>query len=143
MSEQQNIELIKSGYAAFIGADLQTLLDLFSEDLDFQHPMPQTIWPWAGKRKGRAGLAEFIAGINETIEYPQFEPREFIASGDRVAVLVFERCRVKATGVEFDNFYVHVFKFTGGKVSQFLIFEDTAPVIAALQGYRKYLSPSG
>jgi uncharacterized protein len=137
MGDQQNVELIKSVYAAFTRGDLQTLLDFFSEVLDFQHPMSQTIWPWAGKRKGREGLTEFIAGINGTIEYPQFEPREFIASDDRVVVLFFEHGRVKATGVEFDNLYVHVFKFKGGKVSQFMIFEDTAPVIAALQGYRK------
>jgi uncharacterized protein len=137
MSEQQNIELIKSGYAAFTRGDLQTILDLGSEDLDFQHPMPQTIWPWAGKRKGRAGYAEFLAGINETLEYEQFETREFIAQGDHVAVLCFERTRVRATGVVFEIFEVHVFKFKGSKVAQFLVFEDTAPIIAALQGYRK------
>jgi hypothetical protein len=32
---------------------------------------------------------------------------------------------------------VHVFTFKSSKVVQFLIFEDTAPIIAALQGYRK------
>lgn len=137
MSEQQNVELIKSAYAAFTRGDRQTLLDLFSEDLDFQHPMSQSIWPWAGKRKGRAGFAEFLAGLDETVEYEQFEPREFIAQGDHVAVLVFERSRVKRTGVAFDNSYMHVFKLKGGKVVQLLIFEDTAPIIAALQGYRR------
>jgi ketosteroid isomerase-like protein len=137
MSEQQNVELIKSGYAAFTRGDRQALLDLFSDDLDFQHPMPQSIWPWAGKRNGRAGFAEFLAGLDETVEYEQFEPREFIAQGDRVAVLVFERSRVKATGVVFDNPYMHVFKLKGVKVVQFLVFEDTAPIIAALQGYRR------
>src|SRR5229473_8081222 len=104
MSEQQNVELIKSVYAAFTRGDRQTLLDLFSEGLDFQHPMPQSIWPWAGKRSGRAGFAEFLAGLDDTVEYEQFEPREFIAQGDHVAVLVFERSRVKTTGVAFDNF---------------------------------------
>jgi|SRR5690348_9835829 len=137
MSEQQNIELIKSGYAAFTRGDRPALLDLFSEDLDFQHPMPQSIWPWAGKRNGRAGFAEFLAGLDETVEYEQFEAREFIAQGDLVAVLVFERSRFKATGVVLDNFFVHVFKFKNMKVVQFLIFEDTAPIIAALQGYRR------
>ena len=137
MSEQQNVELIKSGYAAFTRGDRQALLDLFSEDLDFQHPMSQSIWPWAGKRSGRAGFAEFLAGLDETVEYEQFEPREFIAQGDLVAVLVFERSRVKATGVAFDNAYMHVFKVKGVKVVQFLVFEDTAPIIAALQGYRR------
>jgi ketosteroid isomerase-like protein len=137
MSEQQNVELIKSGYAAFTRGDRQALLDLFSDDLDFQHPMPQSIWPWAGKRNGQAGFAEFLAGLDETVEYEQFEPREFIAQGDRVAVLVFERSRVKATGIVFDNPYIHVFKLKGVKVVQFLVFEDTAPIIAALQGYRR------
>jgi uncharacterized protein len=137
MSEQQNVELVKSGYAAFARGDRQALLDLFSEDLDLQHPMPQAIWPWAGKRKGRAGLAELTAGLYETLEYEQLEPRQFIAENDHVAALLFERTRVKRTGVVFEISEVHLFKFKGGKIVQFLIFEDTAPIIAALQGYRK------
>ena len=67
MSNQQNVELIKSSYAAFTRGDLQTFLDFFSEDVDFQHPMSQAIWPRAGKRNSRAGLAEFLVGINETL----------------------------------------------------------------------------
>jgi uncharacterized protein len=116
------------------------MLQMVSEDLDFQHPMPQSIWPWAGRRTGRQGLAEFFAGLAGTIEYDQFEPREFIAQGDFVAVVLFERGRVRATGVTFDNLYVIVFKFAQGKVTQIRIFEDTAPIIAALQDYRKLAS---
>ena len=137
MSEQQNIDLIKRAYAAFKRGDLQTLSGFVSEDLDFQHPMPQSIWPWAGKRNGRAGFAEFLQGLGEVIEYDELEPREFIASDDHVAVIVFEHGIVKATGIPFDNLYVHVFKFTGSKVVQLLIFEDTAPIIAAMQCYRR------
>lgn len=137
MSEQKNCDLVKQGYAAFMHRDIRTLLDLLDDDLDFQHPMPQSIWPWAGQRKGRQGFADFINGLSQAIELEQFEPREFIAQGDYVTVLVFEHGRVKATGVAFDNSYVHVFRFRDGKVVQFLIFEDTAPIIAALQGYRK------
>jgi hypothetical protein len=54
-----------------------------------------------------------------------------------VVSLLSERMRAKATGVSFDNPHVHVFKIIDGKIAQFLIFEDTAPIIAALQGYRK------
>ena len=52
-------------------------------------------------------------------------------------MIVFEHGIVKATGIALDNLYVHVFKFTGSKVVQLLIFEDTAPIIAAIQGYRR------
>jgi uncharacterized protein len=137
MSEQDNIELVKSGYSAFGRGDIQALFALMADDLEFQHPMPQSIWPWAGRRKGRQGYAEFLAGLSETVEYEQFEPREFIAQNEWVAVLVFERTRVKATGVVFEISEIHLFKLKDGKAAQFMVFEDTAPIIAALQGYRK------
>jgi uncharacterized protein len=137
MSERDNVELVKRIYFTFAQGKVEEMLQMFSEDLDFQHPMPQSIWPWAGHRKGRQGLAEFVKGVNEIIEFEQFEPREFIAQGECVVVLSFERGRVKTTGVAFDNPYVHVFKIKNGKAVQMLIFEDTAPIIAALQGYRK------
>jgi hypothetical protein len=31
--------------------------------------MPQSIWPWAGKRNGRAEFAEIHRGKNDTVEY--------------------------------------------------------------------------
>jgi ketosteroid isomerase-like protein len=99
--------------------------------------MPQLIWPWAGRRKARAGFAEFVAGIYETLEYEQFEAREYIPEKDRVSVVLFERTCVKASGVIFEIDEVHVFKFKDGRVVQLMIFEDTAPIIAAPQAYRK------
>jgi uncharacterized protein len=137
MSEQQNVELIKSAYAAFTRDDRQTLLDLISGDVDFQHPMPRSIWPWAGHSRGRDAFARFLDGLAQTTETERLEPREFIAQGDKLVVLMFERFRIKATGIAVDNSYVHVFTIKNGKVAQFLVFEDTAPIIAALQGGEK------
>jgi ketosteroid isomerase-like protein len=68
MSEQDNIRLTKTWYNVFVSGDTQAILDLVAEDLDFQHPMPHAIWTWAGKRRGRTGLAEAIVGLNATIE---------------------------------------------------------------------------
>jgi ketosteroid isomerase-like protein len=137
MSELDNIELVKRCYKEFVQGHIERVLELFGDDLDFQHPMPQSIWPWAGRRRGRQGLAEYLAGLGQTIEYERFEPHEFIAQGQYVVVILFERGRVKSTGVAFDNVYCMVWKFAESKVSQIKIFEDTAPIIAALQGYRK------
>ena len=137
MGERDNCDLVKQAYAAFKRGDIKALLDLLDDDLDFQHPMPQAIWPWAGKRRGRKEFVEFIEGSSQAIEREHFEVDEFIAQGEYVAVLLSERMRAKATGVSFDNPHMHVFKVVGGKIAQFMIFEDTAPIIAALQGYSK------
>jgi ketosteroid isomerase-like protein len=131
MSEQDNIDLVKNAYAAFKRSDIPGLLDLLDEDLDFQHPMSQSIWPWAGHRKGRKAFAEFVEGCFQTIEYELFEPHDFICQSDYVAVVLFERGRVKATGATYDISEVHVFKFKRGKIVQLMIFEDTAVVRGA------------
>jgi ketosteroid isomerase-like protein len=133
MSEQDNIELVKQGFAAFQRGDIETILNAFSDEIDFRHPMSTAIWPWAGKRRGRAQAAEFMAGLAEVVEFEQYEPREFIAQGNKVVVLVFERFRIKATGRAVDNEYVHMFTLSDGKVVQWWVHEDTAPIIAAIR----------
>ena len=133
MNEQENVELIKRAYAAFQRNDMQAVLDLFADDVDFRHPMSTAIWPWAGNRRGRAQVAEFFAGLVEVEEFEHIEARDFIAQGDKVVVLFFERFRVKATGRRVDNELVQVFTLREGKVVQLCVYEDTAPIIAALR----------
>jgi hypothetical protein len=55
-------ELVKRVYAAFKPSDLNGLLARFASDFDFEHPMPQTIWAFAGGRKGHQAFVEFIKG---------------------------------------------------------------------------------
>jgi ketosteroid isomerase-like protein len=95
--------------------------------------MPTAVWPWAGTCHGRTQVAKFYAGLAEVAEFEQFEPREFIAQGDTVVVLAFERLRIKATGRTVENDVVTVFTFREGKVVQLRTYEDTAPIIAALR----------
>ncbi len=134
MNEQENVEIIKQAFAAFQRNDAQALLTLFSDDVDFRHPMSTATWPWAGKRRGRAQVAEFFARLVEVTETEKVEPREFIAQGKKVVVLLSERFRIKATGRTVDNEFVIVFAFRDGKIVQFYVYEDTAPIIAAIRG---------
>jgi len=133
LKEHYNIEVVKGIYSAFAQGRMQEMLLMFSDNLDFQHPMPQSIWPWAGARRGREGLAEFFAGISETLEYERLDPEQFITQDDSVAVVLSERTRVRSTGMFFEISEIHLFKLKNGKVVQLRIFEDTAPIIAALQ----------
>ena len=137
MKEQENIELIKRMYSAFKRGDLDGLLTLCADDFDFQHPMPQAIWPFAGNRKGHQGFIEFVQGSSQVIAREHFEAERFIAQDEHVVVLLAERMRAKTTGITFNNPHVHVFRIVDGKITQFQIFKDTAPIIAALQGYGK------
>jgi ketosteroid isomerase-like protein len=132
MDERDNVEIVHGIYSAFARGDMNSVLAPFADSLEFQHPMPQSTWPWAGSRRGPQGLAEFFVGITQTLEYERLEPQQFIAQGDSVAVVLSERTRIKATGTFFEISEVHLFRFENGMVVQLTIFEDTAPILRAL-----------
>jgi ketosteroid isomerase-like protein len=133
MIEDHNVQLIKTAYSAFGQGDVQALVKAVSDDIEFRPLMPQSIWPFAGPRQGREQFIKFLEGFSEIATIERFEPLEFIAQGERVAVLLSERSRIKATGLFIDQTYVHVFTVANNQIVRFAIFGDSAPVLAALQ----------
>ena len=96
--------------------------------------MSTDVWPWAGKRRGRVGVAEFFRGLAETSTHVKSEIREVIAQGGKVVVAVFERFVLKATGQSLENEYINLTTFKDGQVARWWIYEDTAPIIRAIRG---------
>ena len=132
MSEQQNVDIVRRGYEAFGRGDLDTLLKLFDENIEWTSPGPAEL-PTAGIRRGRQQVAEFFTSVNEVFDIQRFEPNAFIAQGDRVIVLGDETSRIKATGKVIDSEWAHAFTLRDGLVIAFHEYIDTAAVAAELQ----------
>jgi len=101
MSEQTNVAVVQQAYEAFGRGDIPGVLDHLTDDVVWALQGPTTI-PFAGVHRGREGIAEFFSLVGEALEYEQFEPREFVAQGDTVVVLGYERSLVKPTGRMFE-----------------------------------------
>jgi uncharacterized protein len=130
MSEKMNADVVQQGYAAFGSGDIPGLLDLLTDDVEWSLQGPSVI-PWAGTRHGREGVAEFFSLLGETLEFEQFEPREFVAQGDTVVVLGYERSVVKPTGRAFEQEWAHVYTLRDGKIATGRFIEDTAAQVVA------------
>ncbi len=89
--------------------------------------------PWVGTRHEHEGGAEFFSLVGETIEFEQFEPREFVTQGDTVIVLGYERSLVKSTGRTFEQEWVHIYTLRDGKIDKVRIIDDTAAQVAAFE----------
>ena len=120
-----NAEVVQETYEAVGRGDIPALLALLTDDVEWTFQGPSMI-PFAGTRRGREGVAEFFSLVGENLEFQEFEPREFVAQGDTVAVLGFERSLIKPTGRTFEQEWAHVYKLRDGKVAEFLALEDTA-----------------
>ncbi len=124
------MEVVQETYEAVGRGDIPALLDLLTDDVEWTFQGPSVI-PFAGTRRGREGVAEFFSLVGENLEFERFEPREFVAQGDTVVVLGFERSRIKPTGRTFEQEWAHIYKLRDGKVAEFLALEDTAAHAAA------------
>jgi len=120
-----------NAYAAFSRGDIQTLLTYFADDI---------VWtpvygagshvPTSGERRGKAAVAEFFKLVGENVNFSRLEPKEFVATGDKVVALGHYTA---TTPIEkgFDSDFAMVFTVRDGKVTHFQEFCDSAAVNAA------------
>jgi uncharacterized protein len=132
ISEQGNTAIAQQAYNNFKTGNIEALLAQMSENITWESPEIPGV-PLAGKRNGREAVREFFATVARDQDVIAFEPREFIAQGDKVVPLGNYRWRVKETGREFRSDFVHIFTVRDGKVVAFREHFDTAVVAAAYQ----------
>lgn len=132
MSEQNNVGLVRMAYDAFGRGDINALLSLLDESIEWITPGPSDL-PTAGTRRGRQAVGEFFKTLNETFEITNFQAQEFVAQGDRVIVLGTDTARLKATGKTSDFQWVHAFAVRNGKIVQFSEYGDMSPIVAELR----------
>jgi ketosteroid isomerase-like protein len=132
MSDRTNADVVQRGYEAFGRGDIPAFLELLTDDVEWIQQGPPVI-PFAGTRHGHEGVMEYFSLLGETLEFEQFEPREFVAQDDTVVVLGFERSLGKATGRTVEQEWAHVYTLRDGKIAKGRFFEDTAAYVAALE----------
>jgi hypothetical protein len=132
MSEQQNLEVVRRGYEAFGRGDIHALLDLLADDVEWVSPGPPEL-PTAGNRRGRQQVAQFFQAVDQIFEIQQFEPKAFVAQGDRVVVLGTDTARIKATGKMVTEDWAHAFTVHDGRIVRMQEFIDTSAVVAELK----------
>jgi ketosteroid isomerase-like protein len=126
------VELVRQGYEAFGRGDIDGLLNLLDENVEWVSPGPPDL-PTAGTRRGRQQIAEFFRILNDVFEIQRFEPKTFVAQGDRVVVLGEDTARVKATGKIVNESWAHAFVLGNGKVVSFQEYLDTAATVAEIR----------
>jgi uncharacterized protein len=116
MSEQErNIEHVKKGYEAFSGGDIDTLMALLDDNIEWVHPGQSAI---SGTYHGKGEFGEFLRRFAE--KSTTVKPRRFLADGDTVVVL----SDVSAGNEEGQD--AEVYTIRDGKTVRAQVYTDTA-----------------
>jgi uncharacterized protein len=114
MSEQ-NIELVKKGYAAFAAGDVETLMNLFDDNIEWVQPGDSTI---SGTFHGKGELTGYLTRLAE--KSPTVTPNSYFADGDMVVVLSETHIGDETAGD------VEVYTVRDGKTVRVQVYGDTA-----------------
>ena len=79
MAEQETIRVVQELFASFEKGDLPGILDRLTDDVEWRLAGPTEI-TYAGTRRGRDQVAEFFKILEQTSEFEEFTPQEYIAN---------------------------------------------------------------
>src|SRR6202162_2012390 len=131
MSTQENVQIVKDFFAAMRSGDMQALLALSAEDIEWI--VPGEGWPLAGTHRGHAGLADVLKKASEEIETTYPKPPEFVAQGDRVLVVGVATGKIKATNKTFEDHWVFDITVRNSKLTNIREYIDTQALARASQ----------
>ena len=124
--QTSNLATTRAVYDAFGRGDIAAILDACAPAIAWQSGGASDDFPAFGPRKGLDGVASFFKDVAANNQFTSFEPREFLASGDKVVVIGHYAITQKKTGKHLESDWVHVFTFAGGKCVAWRELNDSA-----------------
>ena len=132
MRELSNIETVRALYAAFGRGEIGGVLDRLDEMVVWITPGSGAI-PTSGRRTGRDAVRSFFELLSQQLTFTVFEPREYIAQGNRVIALVHYEGRDNTTGRRFSAESAMLWTIGNGKAVRFQEYTDTEALAMAAQ----------
>jgi len=131
MQETQNTKVVQDAYAAFGRGDIPGVIANLADDVVWNGVYGAGAHvPTSGERRGKAAVAEFFGQVAANVNFLKFEPKEFVATGDKVVALGHYTATTP-TSRTFDSDFAMVFTVRDGKVTHFQEFADSAAINAA------------
>ena len=125
-----NTEIVKGMYEAFNRGDITPVLNSLSDNVEWIIPGGDSI-PFAGRYRGRDGVAGFFRKLAETSDTDPIQVDQYVEQGDVVVALGFTTGRSKPLQKQIRSSFAMVFTLRGGKVVKFEEHMDTAATASA------------
>lgn len=128
MTVQDNLNTVREVYDALVKGDVEYILGLCTDDVDWAADTTSTVAPWYGVRRGKAEVAEFFQQFDSAIEVLEWTVIAMAADDSEVFARVAYRGRARHNGEQIAANLMHYFKFRDGMFQFWRGSEDTAQV---------------
>ena len=111
MTSEEDVEIVRRGYDAFIAGDMEWMNEHLHENVVWHVPGHSAL---AGEHRGRENVLAFFAKTVQ-IALPEFDIHDILASQDHVVAIMTNRWRRTDTGDTFEDRSVQVFHLDNGR----------------------------
>lgn len=135
MSDLQTIEtrnLIQNFYQALANRELQTLLGLFAEEVDWDVPGNEELAPWLGKRQNRNEIKVFHQLLWQSVEPISAQIEHILADGNFGVATGRFSSRMLRSGQVYSSIFSAHFTLKDGKIIRYRFLEDSHGLVEAL-----------
>lgn len=131
MSAQTNLEMVQAIFDGYTKhRSLTPLLEAITEDVIYEVTIEKDT-PLGGQFVGREGLIKYFTNVSALVQQLELTVKGFVAAGDKVVALGFERSLVKKTGKIFESECAVIHTFRGDKIEKIEVIEDCTAIAEA------------
>lgn len=135
LDDQSTRDTVERLFAKIASAEPPELIaSEFSEEIDWDIAGDVHHVPWIGKRKGRAGVADFFHELRRWIEPVRFQVLSIVVDGEQAVALGELVSQVKSTGGTIESAFAIEFIVRHGLIVRYRLFEDSFAVSRAVVG---------
>src|SRR5919205_4433589 len=90
-----NSDALKRGYDAFNQGDIDTVSEIFADDITWEGPNTEGV-PMSGKNEGKDAVLQALGQIGESFESFNVSPDEMVEEGETIVVLSHLEAQTKS-----------------------------------------------
>lgn len=135
MSRNDTRQIVRQLYDAYGRGRVDECLSLVGEDVDFVSYAPVDVFPYLGRKKGKAALAQAMRAVHAEYEYITYQPFFTVVEDDAAAVILLARLKQRATGRTIQLFVADFLRLKDGKIYEIRQFMDSFDAVQQALGH--------
>lgn len=125
---QENVDLVRSSVEAFNRRDLDALLEVFDDDVEYD----VTEVLLTGPHRGKDEVRKLLRGLWDLIDEMWMKPERIDDLGDgRVLVIVHQGGRGHGSGIDVEARRGHLMSLRGGRIWKVKVYAEPGSALEA------------
>jgi ketosteroid isomerase-like protein len=124
---------VREIYDDFANARFDRLLEVMDDKIDFISHAPPDVFPYLGRRRGRAEVIQALSEVHKRLEVLSFWPITTVVDDDHAALTVVITVRDRATQNSASFLAAHFLRFNNDRIVDYRAIIDSLDAVRQLR----------